>query len=113
MFDKFLASYFAFVQRVQPFFRVLLLAGGPGGAPTARMLDGGVGWIDTVAALVERGQRDGALVDEDPWLVATALVGMLEAFTKRAVLGVALDVSVASSVIRRAILGGFGSGGTQ
>lgn len=108
VFDRVLAAYFEFVRKVQPFFRVLLLAGGPHGAPTPRVVDAGVGWLEMVEALIERGQREGALVDEDPWVLATALVGMLEAFAKRAVFGLAVDEAVASRVIRRAVLVGFG-----
>jgi triphosphoribosyl-dephospho-CoA synthetase len=63
--------------------------------------------IEDVRQLVRQGQAQGVLADEDPMLMAVALVGMCTGFARRASYGVETDLEAATRVIHRAFLRGF------
>lgn len=69
--------------------------------------------VEDVRALVAQGQAQGVLAEEDPNLVAVTLVGMCNAFARRAAYGVETDLQAATRIIRRAFLHGFAEPGVS
>lgn len=113
LFDAFLAAYARTVQDTRPVWRALLLLRGEasdGLHAVMPALESMIGYFDALEALIERGQADGVLIDEDPWVLVGAVHGMLEAFIKRSIFGLEVDFEAATRVVRFAVLRGFRAG---
>ncbi len=117
LFDEFLAAYVQAVRQTRHVWRALLLIRDDGvgvSGPIVGTLAGLeplIVYFDALEALIERGQAEGLLVDEDPWVLVGAVHGMLEAFVRRSIIGLEVDFDTAVRVVRRAVVRGFGTGG--
>lgn len=108
LFDEFLRAYVRTVQETHAVWRALfLLRDDDGGPHVGPLIEPFIAYLDSLAALLERGQAEGVLADEDPWLLVAALDGMLTSFVKRSILGLHVDFDAATRVMRRAVLVGF------
>ncbi|MCA9494975.1 MAG: TetR/AcrR family transcriptional regulator [Myxococcales bacterium] len=116
LFDRFLAAYAKTVHDTRPVWRALLLLRNDGGNELHAVipaLESMIGYFDALEALIERGQADGVLIEEDPWILVGAIHGMLESFIKRSIFGLEVDFDAAIRVVRHAVLRGFRAGETS
>lgn len=113
LLDGLLAAYVSTVRDTRAVWRALMLLRNEEATAMGEFVEPFIAYVDSLAALLERGQAEGVIIEEDPWHLVTALDGMLTSFVKRSVLGLDVDFEAATRVIRRAVLVGMAPDGAS